>query len=148
MVGWHHRLNGCEFEQAPGVADGQGSLACCSPRGHKESNTAEQLNDNNKMKRCSTSLIIRETQIQTTMRHHLTLVRMAIIENLQRRKAREGVKKRQPSCIVGGNLLIQLLWRPAEKAMAPHSSTLAWKIPWTEEPGWLQSMGSQRVGHN
>ena len=35
-----------------------------------------------------------------------------------------------------------------EKAMAPHSSTLAWKIPWTEEPGRLQSMGSRRVGHN
>ena len=33
-------------------------------------------------------------------------------------------------------------------AMAPHSSTLAWKIPWTEEPGGLQSMGLQRVGHN
>ena len=37
---------------------------------------------------------------------------------------------------------------PLEKEMAPHSSTLAWKIPWTEEPGRLQSMGSQRVGHN
>ena len=36
----------------------------------------------------------------------------------------------------------------AEKAMAPHSSTLAWKIPWTEEPGRLQSMGSLRVGHD
>ena len=35
-----------------------------------------------------------------------------------------------------------------EKAMAPHSSTLVWKIPWTEEPGRLQSMGSLRVGHN
>ena len=35
-----------------------------------------------------------------------------------------------------------------EKAMATHSSTLAWKIPWTEEPGGLQSMGSLRVGHN
>ena len=35
-----------------------------------------------------------------------------------------------------------------EKAMAPHSSTLAWKLPWTEEPGRLQSMGSLRVGHN
>ena len=40
-------------------------------------------------------------------------------------------------------LVIQL-----EKAMAPHSSTLAWKIPWTEEPGRLQSMGSWRVGHD
>ena len=36
----------------------------------------------------------------------------------------------------------------AEKAMAPHSSTLAWKIPWTEEPGRLQSMGSLGVGHD
>ena len=35
-----------------------------------------------------------------------------------------------------------------EKAMAPHSSTLAWKIPWTEEPGRLQSIGSLRVGHD
>ena len=35
-----------------------------------------------------------------------------------------------------------------EKEMATHSSTLAWKIPWTEEPGRLQSMGSQRVGHD
>ena len=37
---------------------------------------------------------------------------------------------------------------PLEKEMAPHSSTLAWKIPWTEEPGRLQSMGSKRVGHD
>ena len=37
---------------------------------------------------------------------------------------------------------------PLEKEMTTHSSILAWKIPWTEEPGELQSMGSQRVGHN
>ena len=37
---------------------------------------------------------------------------------------------------------------PLEKEMATHSSTIAWKIPWTEEPGRLQSMGLQRVGHN
>ena len=37
---------------------------------------------------------------------------------------------------------------PLEEAMATHSSILAWRIPWTEEPGRLQSMGSQRVGHN
>ena len=41
-----------------------------------------------------------------------------------------------------------LILYPMEKAMAPHSSTLAWKIPWTEEPGRLQSMGSRRVGHD
>ena len=40
-------------------------------------------------------------------------------------------------------------WKdPLEKEMAIHSSTIAWEIPWTEEPGRLQSMGSQRVGHN
>ena len=42
--GWDHQLDGHEFEQAPGVGDGQGSLACCSPWGHKESDTAERLN--------------------------------------------------------------------------------------------------------
>ena len=41
-----------------------------------------------------------------------------------------------------------LVGRKAEKAMAPHSSTLAWKVPWTEEPGGLQSMGSRTVGHD
>ena len=44
MVGWHHRLDGHEFEQAPRVGDGQGSVACCSPWGHKESDTTERLN--------------------------------------------------------------------------------------------------------
>jgi len=44
MVGWHHQLDGHEFEQALGVGDGQGSLACCSPWGRKESDTTEQLN--------------------------------------------------------------------------------------------------------
>ena len=44
MVGWHHQLNGCEFEQTLGDGRGQGSLACCSLWGHKESDTTEQLN--------------------------------------------------------------------------------------------------------
>ena len=44
MVGWHHQLDGHESEQAPGVGDGQGSLACCSPWGHKESDMTERLN--------------------------------------------------------------------------------------------------------
>ena len=43
-VGWHHQLNGHEFEHAPGVGDGQGSLVCCSPWGLKESDTTEQMN--------------------------------------------------------------------------------------------------------
>ena len=47
MVGWHHRLNGPEFKQMLGDGEGQGSLACCSPWGPKESNTNEQLNNSN-----------------------------------------------------------------------------------------------------
>ena len=41
MIGWHHQLNGHEPEQTPGDSEGQGSLACWSPRGHKESDTTE-----------------------------------------------------------------------------------------------------------
>ena len=44
MVGWHHQLDGHEFEQAEGVGDGQGSLACCSPWGCQESDMTEWLN--------------------------------------------------------------------------------------------------------
>ena len=45
MVGWHHHLNGHEFEQTLGPSEGQGSLAGCSPWGHRESDTTEQLNN-------------------------------------------------------------------------------------------------------
>ena len=44
IVGWHHQLDGHELEQAPRVGDGQESLACCSPWGHKELDKTEQLN--------------------------------------------------------------------------------------------------------
>ena len=69
----------------------------------------------------------RNVNQKTTQRYHLTVVRMAIIKMT--------LKKGCLGC-------------RAEKAMAPHSSTLAWEIPWTEEPGGLQSMGSWRVGHD
>ena len=49
MVGWHHRLSGHEFEQAPGRVEGQGGLVFCSPWGCKESDTTEQLNSNSNM---------------------------------------------------------------------------------------------------
>ena len=55
------------------------------------------------MKRCSTSLIIREMQIKTTMRYHFTPVRMAAIQSLQAINAGEGVEKRESSYTVGGN---------------------------------------------
>ena len=60
MVGWHHWLNGHEFEQTLGDGKGQGSLACCSPWGHKESNTTYWLNCNNLLSRwwCCCWLVI------------------------------------------------------------------------------------------
>ena len=51
-------------------------------------------------------------------------------------------------CLLLGRKAMTNLDSILEKAMAPHSSTLAWKIPWAEEPGRLQSMGSLRVGHD
>ena len=47
MVGWYHRLEGHEFEQTLGDGEGQGSLVCCSPWGHKESDMTAGLNNNN-----------------------------------------------------------------------------------------------------
>ena len=47
MVGWHHRLKGHEFEQTPRDSEGQGNLVCYNSLGRKESDTTEQLNDNN-----------------------------------------------------------------------------------------------------
>ena len=44
MVGWHHQLDGREFERTLGVGDGQGGLACCSPQSHRESDMTERLN--------------------------------------------------------------------------------------------------------
>ena len=59
-----------------------------------------------------------------------------------------GTDGKESACSAGdlGSILGQ--GNPLEKEIAPHSSILAWEIPWTEEPGGLQSMGSQRVRHN
>ena len=62
MVGWHHLLNGHEFEQILRDSEGQGSLACCSPWGHKESDMTVQLNNN------SNKLSILLTKIQMLLK--------------------------------------------------------------------------------
>ena len=45
IIGWHHQLDGHNFEKTPGDSEGQGSLVCCSPWGHKESDTIQELNN-------------------------------------------------------------------------------------------------------
>ena len=55
---------------------------------------------------------------------------------------------KKSACNVGDPSSVPKLGRSLEKGMTTHSSILAWRIPWTEEPGGLQSMGSQRAGHD
>ena len=57
MVGWHHRLNGHDFEQTQGDSEGQGSLAWCSPQGHEESDTTWPLNNRNNTSRIRTQAL-------------------------------------------------------------------------------------------
>ena len=66
MVGWHHQLNGHEFEQAPGDGEGQGSLACCSPWILKDSDMTEPLNNSFPGGSAGKNLpIMQETQVQS-----------------------------------------------------------------------------------
>ena len=62
MVGWHHQLNGHEFEQAPGVGDGHVSLECYSPWGHKELDMTEQLNQTELIRALGTPELVDRTK--------------------------------------------------------------------------------------
>ena len=78
MVGWHHRLNGHEFEQTPGVGDGQECLASCSPWGHKESDMTEQLKGSMKLR-----LFCYGTTIQTLPKIFTLCQNTTIFKNLE-----------------------------------------------------------------
>ena len=122
MVGWHHWLNGYEFELCLGDGEGQGRLVCCSPWGLKELDVAERLNNTNLLKTSKLNL------------KHL----------------KEPGFGQDVSCLFNlmvNNLFIHLGTRSQNK-MASYSSVLAWRIPGTGEPGGLPSMGSHRVGHD
>ena len=75
MIGWHHWLDGHEFEQTPGDGDGPGSLACCSPWGHKELDMTEQLNSNKllplRMRLCVLCLVYQSCLTPWTVAHRL-----------------------------------------------------------------------------
>ena len=122
IIGWHHRLDGHEFEQAPGVGNGQESLVCCSPWGHKELDTTEWLNWMFYYFKFVPTFIYTAFLVAQTVKH-LPAMRETWVRSLG--------------------------WEdPLEKEMATYSSTLAWKIPWMEEPGRLQPIESKSVRHN
>ena len=63
MIGWHRRFNRHEFEQTLGDSEGQGTLACCSPWGHKESDTAEWMNNKNVLTSFNTNYCVIQRQL-------------------------------------------------------------------------------------
>ena len=155
MVGWHHQLNGHESEQTRGDSEGQGSLACCSPWGCKESDMTQQLNNN-----LSFFFLMIATINLTFLKIFLVMDHFKSLLNLFQycfffifQFFAPG-----PSLVAQMVKNLHAMWEtqvrslgqknPLEKEMATHSSILAWRIPWTEDPGGLQTMGSQRVGHD
>ena len=121
---------------APGVGVGQGGLACCSSWGCKESDTAEQLNWT-EWRWMGFHVLISHSCIffgEITKPLHMGFPGGQMVKNLPAMQE---------------TWVWSLGWEdPLEKGMATHSSILAWRISWTEEPGGLQSMGSHRVGHD
>ena len=120
MAGWHHWLNGHESAWTPGVGDGQEGLACCSPWVTK-----------------SRARLSNWTEIYGMPIY--TVFLFFFFKNLISNKYLISTSQMY-KCFE--------LWQTEEKATAPHSSTLAWKIPWTEKPGRLLSTESRRVGHD
>ena len=118
MVVWHGWLNGPEFEQTPGDSKRQGRLACCSPWGQKESDMTEQLNNNN--------------DVAFGLPQWLSWQRICLpMRKVQETRVRSLGQE-----------------DPLEKEMVTQSSILSRRIPWTQDPGSLQSIGPQRVGHD
>ena len=99
MVGWHHLLNGHEFEQTPGDSEGQGSLVCCSPWGDKESDMTERLN--------------------TTKNERKTKLFPLVVAQLSS----------EVCVVVVHLLLSLMKCDPQEEGIANHSSILGWRTP-------------------
>ena len=119
-----------------GIGDGQGGLACCSPWGRVIGHDwATELNWTDASQRG----VIQTVIFFLFLAPDILIVAFSNIFSWE----------------ITFHFVLRCLWiflsfysAFLEKAMAPHASTLAWKIPWTEEPGGLQSVGSPRVGHD
>ena len=83
-VGWHHRLNAREFEQASGDGERQESLACCCPWGRKESDMTERLNDNNRTK------IPQQKEDVNSLINHSSFQRRSQFDNLENQSSSPG----------------------------------------------------------
>ena len=134
MVVWHHWLDGHEFEQTLGVGEEQGSVAFCSSWGAKAV-TTERLN---------WSLKTWANSCQFQGLFHCTMGVWPYLFSTSL------VAQRLKSLPAMRETWVWSLGRedPLEKEMATHSSILAWRIPWTEEPGGQQFTGLQRVRHD
>ena len=140
---WHHTP-----VLLPGKSHGRRSLVGCSPWGHEESDTTEQLN-NNETQRCQNPIRNTLAGFASLGEGNGTPLQYSCLENPMDGgawwAAVHGVAK---SWIWPSDSTFTFHFHALEKAMATHSSVLAWRISWKEEPGGLQSMGLLRVGHN
>ena len=128
MDRWHHRLNRHEFEEALGVGDGRGSLACCSPWGGKELNMTEWLN------RTVITFTFNSSNINTKYLLHV----------LQRGFPHSSVGK-VCACSEGDLGSIPGSGRSPGEGNGNPLQYSCLENPWTEEPGGLQSTGSQEL---
>ena len=140
MTGWHHQLNGHEFEWTPGVGDGQGGLGRSSPWDSKESDMTERLN-------LTRSQDMEVTQNSSAHQEMIGLRRCVFYISLSILFPGGSVVKNL-AANAGDVDSIPRLGRTLEKEMATHTSILAWAIPWTEGPNGLKSMRLQRVGYD
>ena len=143
MGGWHYWLDGHEFDLAPGVGDGQGSLLCCSPWGHKESNTTEWLN----WTEMNWKHFMFSSQVLRRRQWHPTPVLFPGKSHGWRSLV--GCNPWGRECQTRlSDFVFTFHFHALEKKMATPSSVLAWRIPGMGEPGGLPSMGSQRIRHD
>ena len=111
-----------------------------SPSAHRSGEGATRGREPGSLGACHPAV---PAQVEVAPRHHPSRLGSNFVDSVSSTYKLLGWKISGSMTMAGKNNQVS-----SEKAMAPHSSTLAWKIPWTEEPGRLQSMGSRRVGHD